>query len=78
MVKSKSNTHICSGCIESFDAKYLFVAHPKSDNSYTTLYCQKCLDKLKIIPIRPYHKVKEKPIKEVKKTIKSTTKKPKK
>lgn len=55
--KSKTTTHVCSGCIKDFDAKFLFVGQMVD---YTTLFCQKCIDELKIEIVRPYHKVREK------------------
>ena len=77
--KVKSNKHICSECIEDFDAKDLFVARV-IDREYTTLYCDKCLKELGLTAIRPYHKVSEKKTKVEKtpKPKKDATKKTKK
>jgi len=71
--KAKVTTHVCSGCIKDFDAKFLFVGQMVD---YTTLFCQKCIDELKIEIVRPYHKVREKVVKEkvVKDKEKTTTK----
>lgn len=69
--KVKSTKHVCSECIEFFDAKDLFIAQvPNRD--YSTIYCGKCLKLLEITNFRPYHKVAEKKTK-VEKT--ATTKK---
>ena len=78
--KAKVTTRVCSGCIKDFDAKFLFVGQMVD---YTTLFCQKCIDELKIEVVRPYYKVKEvkeKVVEEkiVPKTKKTTTSKTKK
>ena len=59
VAKTKSTKHVCSGCIEFFDAKDLFVAHVP-DRDYSTIYCAECLKELGITEFRPYHKVAEK------------------
>lgn len=76
--KTKVTTHVCSECIDDFNAKDLFVAQVP-DRDYTTLYCKKCLDKLELTALRPYHKVAEKKIKieTTAKTKKGTTTKTK-
>jgi hypothetical protein len=71
--KTKSTKHVCSGCIEFFDAKDLFVAHVP-DRDYSTIYCAECLKELGITEFRPYHKVSEKKPK-VEKTTTPKTKK---
>ena len=81
VAKTKSTKHVCSGCIEFFDAKDLFVAHVP-DRDYSTIYCAECLKELGITEFRPYHKVAEKKPKVEKattpKTKKATTPKTKK
>ena len=81
VAKTKSTKHVCSGCIESFDAKELFVAQVP-DRDYSTIYCAECLKELEITKFRPYHKVAEKKPKVEKattpKTKKATTPKTKK
>jgi hypothetical protein len=73
VAKTKSTKHVCSGCIEFFDAKDLFVAHVP-DRDYSTIYCAECLKELGITEFRPYHKVAEKKPK-VEKTTTPKTKK---
>ena len=70
VAKTKSTKHVCSGCIEFFDAKYLFVAQVP-DRDYTTIYCAECLKELRIIEFRPYHKIAEKKPKVEKTTTKT-------
>jgi len=80
----KSAKHICSECLSELDQKDLFVAHvPNPDDvpnrDYNTIYCDKCIEKLKIEEFKPYakgRKVKEKVEKTDKPVKKTTIKKP--
>lgn len=82
----RSTKHVCSECLNEFDAKDLSVAkRPNPDDvpnrEYNTIYCDKCIEKLKIEEFKPFGKVrkvrvtKEKVAKEkvVKPTVKKTT-----
>ena len=73
MTKTKTTTHVCSGCIKDIDLKSLFVAQvPNRD--YSTVYCEKCLKELGITVFHTYYKVKEKKEKVVKeKVVKAKT-----
>ena len=69
-VKCKeSNKHICSGCINEFDPKEIFIGRFPGQE-YTTDYCEKCIDKLGIMEVVPYYKPRIKSAK-----TKTTTKK---
>ena len=85
MAIKKLTKHVCSECLNEFDAKELFIAHVPNpedvpNRDYNTIYCTKCIEKLKIEEFKPFGKirkvrvVKEKIVKE--KTIKETVKKP--
>lgn len=55
MTKKTSDKHICSECIEDFDAKDIYTAKVP-EREYYTAYCIKCLKKLKITEYKPYLK----------------------
>ena len=75
-VVKKVTTHICSECINDFDAKELFVAQVP-DRDYSTIYCEKCLKKLEITIFKPYHKIPVKKTPVEKKVVEKKTAKKK-
>jgi hypothetical protein len=78
--KTEKNTHICSECIGEFDGKDLYEVLIESiidpNCKYYTIFCEKCVKKLKFTNYSPYYKSKTKSTTE--KTKKSTTEKTKK
>lgn len=56
--KAEKSTHICSECIGEFDGKEMFNALKKAiiGSDYYTIYCGKCIEKLKIKDFTPYYK----------------------
>lgn len=86
--KTEKSTHICSECIGEFDGKDLYEVLVESiidsNFKYYTIFCKKCVEKLKFTNYTPYYnsKVKEPKEKSTKtkndtsvKTKKATTKK---
>jgi len=73
--KARTTTHVCSECLNDFNSKEVFLALA-STGDHKTIYCKKCLDKLKIKEYFTYSGVlvdETKPLKVVKKTIKKAT-----
>lgn len=56
-------TRICSGCIDEFDIKEIYIALVPSGDYYTC-YCKKCLEKKEIVKFKPYNKPRSKKNKE--------------
>lgn len=49
------NKHVCSGCIELFDSKDLFIG-TKDGCEYSTYFCSNCITELNIKSYEPYLK----------------------
>jgi len=72
---TRTTTHVCSGCLKDFKPKEIFIAQADSKD-HSTLYCQKCLDKLEIKEFSPYNVSRKMTDKEtIKKPVKKTVKK---
>jgi hypothetical protein len=52
-------THICTECLEEFSAKNIYIASFKNGD-FSTMYCKKCIDELKIKEFIPYNKPRKK------------------